>query len=142
MWTAGLTVPRLRAIALAAAVGIAVFLGSRLFLFTTDDAYIAFRYVSNHVLGRGFVWNPPPFLPVEGYTSWLWVALLRLVWGLTGVDPPHAANNLSLAFGYGTLFVVYRLVCRIGLPARLERIRFSLLALVFLGTVTNRTFLT
>jgi arabinofuranosyltransferase len=134
-------VPRLRDIALAAAVGITVFLGFRLFYFTTDDAFIAFRYVSNHWLGRGFVWNPPPFLPVEGYTSWLWVALLRVVWGLTGVDPPHAANGLSLAFGYGTLFVVYRLVRRIRLPERLESSRFTLLALVFLGTVTNRTFL-
>jgi arabinofuranosyltransferase len=138
----GASVPRVRSVLLAAAVGVTVFLGFRLFLFTTDDAYIAFRYVSNHMLGRGFVWNPPPFLPVEGYTSWLWVALLRLVWGLTGVEPPDAANDLSLVFGYATLFVVYRLVCRIGLPARLERIRFSLLALVLLGTVTNRTFLT
>ncbi len=136
-----MSVPRLRSILLAAAVGVAVFLGYRLFLFTTDDAYIAFRYVSNHMLGRGFVWNPPPFLPVEGYTSWLWVALLRLVWGLIGVEPPAAADWLSLAFGYATLVVVCRLVWRMGLPARLERIRFSLLALVLLGTVTNRTFL-
>jgi len=136
------SVPRLRSFLLAAAVGITVFLGFRLFLFTTDDAYIAFRYVSNHMLGRGFVWNPPPFLPVEGYTSWLWVALLRLVWGLSGVEPPDVANYLSLAFGYATLFIVCRLVWRISLPERLERIRFSLLALVLLGTVTNRTFLT
>ena len=137
-----MSVPRLRSFLLAAAVGITVFLGFRLFLFTTDDAYIAFRYVSNHMLGRGFVWNPPPFLPVEGYTSWLWVALLRLVWGLSGVEPPDVANYLSLAFGYATLFIVCRLVWRISLPERLERIRFSLLALVLLGTVTNRTFLT
>ena len=54
-------VPRLRSVVLATVVGIIVFLGFRLFLFTTDDAYIAFRYVSNHMLGRGFVWNPRCF---------------------------------------------------------------------------------
>src|SRR5437867_12245459 len=74
------SLPRLRTVALAIVVGIVVFLGFRLFWFMTDDAFIAFRYVSNHRLGRGFVWNPPPFLPVEGYTGWLWVVLLRAVW--------------------------------------------------------------
>jgi len=127
--------------ALAVAVAAAVFTGWRLLLFLTDDAYIAFRYASNHRLGLGLVWNPPPFRPVEGYTSWLWVVLLRIVWGLTGIAPPEAANVLSLLLGCGTLLLVYRLVTRMALPERLERHRFTLLSLIFLGTVTNRTFL-
>ena len=71
-------------------------LGWRVFWFLTDDAYIAFRYVSNRQLGHGYVWNAPPFLPVEGYTSFLWVAILDLVWSLTGVEPPRSANPLAL----------------------------------------------
>jgi len=86
-------------------IGALVFVGWRLFFFLTDDAFIAFRYVSNSMLGYGFVWNPPPFRPVEGYTSFLWVVLLRLVWSFTGVEPPVAANYLSLLCGYGTLFI-------------------------------------
>lgn len=56
-----------------------LFYGWKLFWFMTDDAYIAFRYVSNSMLGLGYVWNPPPFHPVEGYTSFLWVAILDIV---------------------------------------------------------------
>lgn len=120
----------------------AVYFGWTTFWFLTDDAYIAFRYVSNGMAGYGFVWNPPPFLPVEGYTSFLWVVLLKLVWQITGVEPPVSANYLSLAFGYATLFVCYRFVARMTLPARLSGHRLWILALIFIGTITNRTFLT
>jgi arabinofuranosyltransferase len=133
---------RLRLILLATVVTIVVYAGFRTFQFLTDDAYIAFRYISNHQLGLGFVWNPPPFLPVEGYTSWLWVVLLSAVWSITGVEPPAAANAVSLAFGYATLLLVYRMLARMPLPPRLERQRPVLVGLVLLGTATNRTFLT
>ena len=45
--------------------------GWYLLWFLSDDAFIAFRYVGNRQLGHGYVWNAPPFLPVEGYTSFL-----------------------------------------------------------------------
>jgi arabinofuranosyltransferase len=60
----------------SAAVGLVV--GRKTFYFLTDDAYIIFRYVSNSVEEYGLVWNPPPFRPVEGYTSFLWAVVLRL----------------------------------------------------------------
>lgn len=82
--------------ALATGVGITVFIGWREFWFLTDDAFIAFRYVSNRMLGWGLVWNPPPFAPVEGYSSFLWVVLLEGVWRMTGVEPPAAANVMGL----------------------------------------------
>jgi arabinofuranosyltransferase len=127
---------------IAAATAISVFLGWRLFWFLTDDAFIAFRYASNSMLGRGYVWNPAPFVPVEGYTSFAWVVLLREVWALTGVMPPDAANWLSLAFGYATLWLGARMVLRMRLPPALERWRLLWLSLVLLATVSNRTFLT
>jgi len=64
-----------------------------------DDAYIAFRYVANAHDGHGLVWNRAPFEPVEGYSCFAWVMLLWLVWEALGVEPPVAANVLSISFG-------------------------------------------
>jgi arabinofuranosyltransferase len=119
-----------------------VYVGWKLFWFQTDDAYISFRYVHNMMAGRGLVWNPAPFIPVEGYTSFLWVILLAVIWTLSGVEPPAAANYLALLFGYATLGVGCLLIWKMNLPARLERFRPALLVLVLIGTITNRTFLT
>jgi len=121
--------------------GAGLYAGWRLFWFLTDDAYIAFRYISNSRLGYGYVWNAPPFKPVEGYTSFLWVALLDGVWRVTGIAPPEAANSISLAFAAGTLLLTAVLVWRMRLTPALERYRLALLALVLLGTLSNRTFL-
>jgi arabinofuranosyltransferase len=129
-------------VCLGAAVAITTYYGWKLFLFTTDDAYIAFRYASNSLAGHGLTWNAPPFRPVEGYTSFLWVTLLREVWRLFGVEPPEAANYLSLLFGYATLYLGYRFIARMNLPAPLASARWVLLVLVMVGTLTNRTFLT
>ncbi len=134
-----------KSLGLAAALvllAVATFLGWRLFYFLTDDAYIAFRYAANSLHGWGLTWNPPPFEPVEGYTSFLWVILLREVWRLTGVAPPVAANVLSLLFGYGTLFIGARLLLRMRFPEPFHKYKWLWLALALLGTVTNRTFLT
>lgn len=109
--------------------------------FLTDDAYIFFRYVSNSVDGLGYVWNPTPFVPVEGYTSFLWTVVLDASWRLTGLPPPAFANTLSLLCGFGTVFVVGALGLR-QLRDSSASARVSLLALVLLGVVTNRTFIT
>ena len=125
-----------------AAAALALCWGWRVFWFLTDDAFIHFRYVSNSLLGRGYVWNPPPFRPVEGYSSFLWVALLDGVWRASGVAPTGAANVLLLLFSLASLVVAARAVARMPLPERLERHRLALVALVLLGLVTNRTFVT
>lgn len=131
---------RLRvALALGAAYGL--WLGWDAFWFLCDDAYIAFRYVSNSRLGFGYVWNPPPFRPVEGYTSFLWVALLDGVWRVLGVPPPRAANSVSLLFSGASLALVFAMVLRLRLSEPLARSRTLLLALVLFGTLSNRTFL-
>jgi arabinofuranosyltransferase len=58
---------------------IVLFFGWRMFLFLTDDEYISFRYVSNSILGYGYLWNPPPFSRVEGYSNFLWIVLLDVI---------------------------------------------------------------
>jgi arabinofuranosyltransferase len=116
--------------------------GWKLLWFLTDDAYISFRYVSNSMMGHGYVWNPAPFRPVEGYTNFLWVLLLDGVWRLTGTPPPAAANYLSLAFSYLTLVVVSLMVVGTRWKGGNGRPRMVFLGLVLLGITTNRTFLT
>jgi len=126
----------------AAVLVVVVVAGWREFLFLTDDAFIAFRYVSNSMMGRGLVWNPPPFQPVEGYTSFLWVVLLRGVWSVTGLEPPAVANLLSLGFGFGTLFLVWRIVAALPLPAAVAVYRGTLVLLVLFGTAISPVFST
>lgn len=115
--------------------------GWRLFEFSTDDAFIAFRYVANGVRGWGLVYNPPPFQPVEGYTSFLWVTLLRGVWELFGVEAPQAARVLNPLFGLGWLALTAALVVRMRLWARLGGWWLVVLALVLASVLANRTFL-
>jgi len=110
------------------------------FWFLCDDAFIAFRYVSNSQLGYGYTWNAPPFSPVEGYSSFLWVFLLDWIWTLTGIEPPQAANVLALGFAFLQLFLIVRLVDHLQLST-LAPYRNSALALVLLATLSNRTFL-
>src|SRR6185312_9085931 len=126
---------------LSVLIFVAVYLGWRVFWFLTDDAFIAFRYVSNSQLGYGYVWNPPPFRPVEGYTSFLWVVLLDCVWRVTGREPPDTANVISLIFTYLTLAIAAVMVLRMSLRTELARYRILLLAFVFGWAISNRTFL-
>lgn len=132
-------------IGLAALLGLSfvfLFFGWKLFWFLTDDAFIAFRYVSNSVLGHGYVWNPPPFKPVEGYTSFLWILLLDGVWRLFGVAPPASANVLSLVFSVLTLSLVAVWVMRLPWSSRLKKGRVLWLGFALAGILANRTFLT
>jgi arabinofuranosyltransferase len=123
------------AVALTATV-----LGWRLFWFLTDDAFIAFRYVSNSQLGHGYVWNAPPFAPVEGYSSFLFVALLDLVWSVTGLEPPDAANGLSLVFALGSVALTFMMAKR-ALASMAAPQPLALLALTLALVVSNPTFL-
>jgi arabinofuranosyltransferase len=133
--------PLLPGLALAALFVFATYIGWRAFWFITDDAMIAFRYVSNSVAGRGLVWNPAPFAPVEGYTSFLWCILLEWTWRLTGIEPPQSSNWLALGFGYATLWVGFLIFRRSMRHVTNARHWFTALALAGLLTLTNRTFL-
>ena len=121
---------------------IAVYHGWRLFWFFTDDAFIAFRYVSNSIMGHGYTWNPPPFRPIEGYTSFLWVVILDMIWRWFDVQPPAVSNWISLFCSYCSLGLALTIVGRYTLSQSWGPHRFYALGLVALGIVSNRTFLT
>ncbi len=80
--------------------------------YTVDDAYISFRYAKNFVEGNGLVYNPGE--RVEGYTNFLWVALLAGPMA-AGVDPLVVSKALGLASGgILTLLVVADVGKRLG----------------------------
>ena len=56
---------------------------------TFDDSYIAYRFADHLAAGSGLTWNPGED-PVEGFTSFLWVAIAAGLRWLAGV-PPHLA---------------------------------------------------
>ncbi len=117
--------------------------GWQKFWFMTDDAYISFRYVSNSIKGFGYVWNPPPFRPVEGYTSFLWVLILDFCWRVFSIEPPRIANWLLLVFSCLNLVVWVGIADSLALArGYINSQKRSLLVLsAILGIVLNRTFL-
>jgi arabinofuranosyltransferase len=125
-----------------AALSLAVLLlGADAFWFEVDDAFIAYRYVAQSRAGHGYVWNAPPFLPVEGYSSFAWVALLDLAWRLTGLPPTRTACVLSLACMVATFALTASTMWRRLASWRTPSARLGVFGLVLLWLVTNRTLL-
>ncbi len=115
--------------------------GWKLFWFFTDDAFISFRYISNAHLGYGYVWNPPPFRPVEGYTNFLWVVLLDALWRVLGVLPPQSANYVTLLFSGLALWILARMVFQMPWRPELRSWRVVFVAWALAFVLLNRTFL-
>ena len=132
---------KLLCVILLFAAAILLYFGWRLFWFLTDDAYISFRYVSNSILGHGYVWNPPPFRPVEGYSNFLWIVLLDIIWRISDISPPESSNYLSLIFSFLTLVVGLIMMLRINWNRKIRKYRILFVALLLVGVITNRTFL-
>ena len=85
--------------------------------FLCDDAFISFRYVRNLLEGNGLVFNPGEY--VEGYTNFLWILELAVIWGIFGVRPEYAAPWLSVAYTIGVIVaMVWWLVRLPSLPNR------------------------
>lgn len=118
-----------------------LYLGWKMFWFLTDDAFIAFRYVSNSILGFGYVWNRPPFMPVEGYTSFLWVLLLDVVWRVFDIIPPKSANWISLAFSSLTVLLGFLMCLQLNWIGVHKKYRLVYLIVFLAGVLGNRTFL-
>lgn len=99
--------------------------------FMLDDAFISFRYARHLATGHGLVYNLSE-RPVEGYTNFLWTALMSLSFPL-GVDVVHFSQALGLLFALGTLVATHKLASSV-----LQSRAFALLGVVLLGT--NYTF--
>jgi hypothetical protein len=73
--------------------------------FDADDAFISYRYARHWAEGLGPVWNPGE--RVEGYTNFLWVALLA--GGLRlGLEPERLAPALGTLCGAALLVLAAR----------------------------------
>ena len=92
-------------LALAGLVGAFLFLLWK-FNFTQDDSYITFRYAANYADGHGLVWNIGE--RVEGYTNFLWLALL-IFFHSFGAPYLLAAKTLGAMSGIAAIIVMFRL---------------------------------
>ncbi len=75
-----------------------------------DDAYISFRYARNWVDGFGLVFNKGEY--VEGYTNFLWVAVLGLIHicaRLIDASPVRAAIAVSVLISLVNILLLYRI---------------------------------
>lgn len=73
------------------------------YMFLCDDAFIYFRYADNWAAGLGPVFNPGEH--VEGYTGFVWLALLTLG-RVLGIAPEQSAPVMGVLAGAGTLLTV------------------------------------
>ncbi|MBS6472954.1 MAG: hypothetical protein KH347_01735 [Acetobacter sp.] len=140
MWTAKAKNGGLRLFLLFALLSLIFGLTAKSLYFIANDGFVSFRYVAQAVDGHGFVWNPPPFEPVNGYTGILWLLCLRVLWFL-GILPPFSANLLSFCFSMGIVALGFLFLRRMPMPSALQT--KSLLFFLIYCTVllTNRTFL-
>lgn len=74
--------------------------------FVIDDTYITFRYADNFAEGGAISFNPDDTDPVEGYTSFLWMAVSAASIRLH-IDPLLTVRVLSVSSGVATLFVLW-----------------------------------
>ena len=81
-----------------------------------DDSYISFQYAKNWATGNGPVFNPGE--RVEGYTNFLWMALMTPLWWIAGGDPERfTAWVIGLTLGLS--------VASLGLIAAIARLLFK-----------------
>lgn len=88
---------------LAATVAVAVW-HVQLLQFFCDDSYISYRYSEHFAAGKGLVYNEGE--RVEGYTNFLWMALLAAVHKVApALDLARVAQAMSLAAGAGVVLL-------------------------------------
>jgi len=90
------------------------------FWFVTDDAFISFRYAANWAAGDGLRYNLGVNPPVEGFSNFLWTALLAAV-DLGGLDMTLLAPWISCLIGLGLLAATFRFLLRLARGSRAGR---------------------
>ena len=119
------------------AIGIALFQIERYSSFTVDDAYISFRYAENAAAGKGIVFNPGEY--VEGYTNFLWVALLGACKKI-GMDIEQSAAWLGAICSVVTVVVTLLLSERLSQNSRRGRFPLVFVGLTLISLTLNPTF--
>jgi hypothetical protein len=104
--------PRKRLL-LVAPLAVAAVVWGYHWLWFGDDAFISFRYARNLAEGHGLVYNPGE--RVEGYTNFLWTALLGAGMAV-GVSPLLLSTILSLAAFATVVVLVTWLAARLAPP--------------------------
>ncbi|MCX7767025.1 MAG: hypothetical protein N2246_10020, partial [Candidatus Sumerlaeia bacterium] len=106
------------------------------FNFIVDDAYISFRYAKNFARGHNFVYNPGEY--VEGYTDFLWVAILGICQFIIGTsrDITLVAKLLGIASAVLILLVSFLLPGAIHSPGHWMK-RYYRLALPLIVAMTT-----
>ena len=101
---------RYAAAAIAGSAAILLLHSSLYFHYTSDDAYISYRYARNLSDGLGLVWNPGQH--VEGYSNFLWVVMIA---GLdkVGADIVLSGRWLGFALAVGAAGGAYYLATRV-----------------------------
>ena len=107
--------PRARAPTLLLAVAVLIAHAGLYWRFTVDDAFITYRFARGWAEGLGPVYQAGG--PVEGYTSFAWVALLAAATRL-GFDTDLAAKLLGLLCAALTLPPAYWMVERLTSSSR------------------------
>jgi hypothetical protein len=79
------------------------------FWFVTDDAFISFRYARNLSDGEGLRFNPGEDPPVEGFSNFLWTAVMAGFEALD-IDPSRAAPWVSFLLGGALLWLLHRML--------------------------------
>jgi arabinofuranosyltransferase len=80
-------------------------------------------------------------MPVEGYTSYLWVLLLDVVWRVFDIVPPKSANWISLAFSSLTVLLGVLMCLQLNWIGVHKKYRLVYLIVFLAGVLGNRTFL-
>ncbi len=91
-------------LALLAVAGLVFSLQALSYRYLSDDAFISFRYARNWAQGYGPIYNIGE--RVEGYTNFLWMAILA---GLNriGVEIVPAAQVLGVVLGLATILLTF-----------------------------------
>ncbi|MBO4644319.1 MAG: hypothetical protein J5716_06905 [Alphaproteobacteria bacterium] len=139
-WTVKTSNGVLRFVLLFVLLSLIFYIAGSRYAFTANDAFISFRYVANAVNGLGYTFNPPPFEPVSGYTSFLWLSLLRILWAI-GLTPPFSAHLLTFVFSMGQIWLIFLFVRRMDIQSKMQAKSLYLFLAICLILLTNRTFL-
>jgi hypothetical protein len=79
--------------------------------YTMDDSFITYRYALHAARGQGITWNVGENPPAEGYTSFLWLAILSFAIRLQA-DVETTAKLLGIASVIMTASLIFIAVLR------------------------------